>query len=372
MTSSDFRGEEVKTESSWAGPARILFITLILAGGFVYYYFGPSVEDIQGNNPKASTSRAPVTVTIAGETLTIPQNYTQFVKTRRGGNQDKVDLYAILPDFEGFTIAHQDDFEGNSPNSAIVHMSLQDMNSPSQRMEGGEALTIRMTEREKFERIYLPLVADAKGEPARYGFTRYRLTDKWAQKDEDLFVHEASDGGIILYRCLQEVGTMPSPWCRRDFMLTDRLNLSYRFKRSRLSDWRDIDRGLMKLLALFRQNGAAAPAPATSDAKPAAPQSAAPAQAIAPTPNAAPGAGAPAASSLAAPATAADAFKLVPRGAYGESAPTGQSAGRQVHRIDPNADPDDGSDSEPAGEGSDTPSAPLPPVSAPPTTSGGY
>ncbi|MFO1186395.1 MAG: hypothetical protein U1E87_02415 [Alphaproteobacteria bacterium] len=235
--SGEFQSEDIKTESSWAGPARILFITLILAGGFVYYYFGPSVEDLQGNSPKASTSREPVTVQIAGDAFTIPQNYTQFSKTRRGGAQDTVELFAILPDFEGFTIAHQEDFEGNAENSPVVHITLQDLHAQSRRFQN-EKLEQRMTEREKFERIYLPLVVDPKGDSARYGFTRYRLTNTWGGADEDLFVHEASDGGIVLYRCLQNVANMPSPWCRRDVMLNDRLTLSYRFKRSRLSEWR--------------------------------------------------------------------------------------------------------------------------------------
>lgn len=371
--SSDFRGEEVKTESSWAGPARILFITLILAGGFVYYYFGPSVEDIQGNSPKASTSREPVIVSVAGEQFTIPQNYTQFMKTRRGGVQDKVDLYAILPDFEGFTIAHEDEFEGNSSNSPIVHIELGDLAVESKEVPNHQ-LTQRMTEREKFERIYLPLVVDPKGEPARYGFTRYRLTDKWAQKDEDLFVHEASDGGVVLYRCLQPVATMPSPWCRRDVMLTDRLGLGYRFKRERLSDWRDIDRGVTRLVETFRHGSATtAPGPGLTDTAPATSQlDDAPATSPAPPTSqiAAPEQNIAAPQAPAAPAS--DEFKLVPQGAPVDSAApatAAQPAAPKVHKIDPNADPDTDEVTAPDAVG-DTPSKPLPPI--PPPAEGGH
>jgi hypothetical protein len=228
-----------------------------------------------------------------------------------------------------------------------------------------------MTEREKFERIFLPLVVDPKGEPARYGFTRYRLSDKWAHPDEDLFVHEASDGGIVLYRCLQEADTMPSPWCRRDVMLTDRLTLTYRFKRARLSDWRDIDRGVTKLIATFR-NGAPALAPAMLDSEGTTPPQdnlpAAPAAAQTLAPSAAPGAEAP-----AQPAPpAADDFKLLPQGAPRETAPVSDVAlpvEPKVHKVDPNADPDPDTDSAPAGTGN-MPTALAPPV--PPPAEGGH
>jgi hypothetical protein len=349
---SELRDEDVKTESSWAGPARILFITLILAGGFVYYYFGPSVDELQGNSPRASTSKEPVTVNVAGETFTIPQNYTQFVKTRRGGVQDTVDLYAILPDLEGFTIAHQDYFEGNADSSPIIHISLQDLYAPDRRF-GEEKLTHRMTEREKFERIYLPLAVDPKGESARYGFTRYRLSASWGGQDEDLFVHEASDGGIVLYRCLESVPSMPSPWCRRDLMLTDRLALNYRFKRQRLSDWRETDEKVMRLVESFRHQAprppSAEPVAAPGGDSLAVPDGAPPASENAPAATQSPGftpesqaPSPPAAPDLSAP---------------GDASPP--AAEPRTHRIDPNADPDVDEDTDPGGEG-DAPAAPLP------------
>lgn len=349
--SGEYQGEDIKTESSWAGPARILFITLILAGGFVYYYFGPSVEDLQGNSPRASTSREPVTVSVAGDTFIIPQNYTQFSKTRRGGAQDTVELFAILPDFEGFTIAHQDDFEGNSENSPVVHITLQDLHAPARRFQD-QTLNQRMTEREKFERIFLPLAVDPKGDSARYGFTRYRLTKTWGGADEDLFVHEASDGGIVLFRCLQNVPSMPSPWCRRDVMLTDRLTLSYRFKRSRLSEWREIDDNVTKLIATFRQAAPETPsAPDASDGDDGG--SGAPAPSVDPPPAQD---GAPPAASFTPPQTGVpEAPRLVPSSARQLPPPPTSAEPKPpvpvgARRLDPHADPETDDDIVPETE----------------------
>ena len=278
MTNREFYGEEVKTESSWAGPARILFITLILAGGFLYYYFGPRVEDIQGTNPRASALTRPISMTIGVDRFVIPENYTVFTRNRRGGVQDNVEMYAVLPSFDGYSLPRQLDFESNDPNSPVVYFSLFDPVKVAQ--EEGQISDEVVSERAKFERVYLPTIANPKGEPWRFGLTHYKLSDSWAGADEDLFVHENSDGSLVIFRCLQAVSTMPSPWCRRDTYLSSSLGLSYRFKRSRLGDWRDIDEGVMNLVKRFRRNAARSPMdPEVSPAPASAPTAAAPAQA---------------------------------------------------------------------------------------------
>jgi hypothetical protein len=259
MSNREFYGEDVRTESSWAGPARILFITLVLAGGFLYYYFGPRVVDIHGTNPRASARDRPIQMTIGVDTFKIPENYTVFAKSRRGGVQDNVELYAALPDFEGYTLPHQLDFEGNDADSPVVNFSLYD---PAKiAAEEGQELDGKLSEREKFERIFLPLVTNPKGESWRYGLVHYRLSDSWGGKDEDLFVHENQDGSLILFRCIERVATMPSPWCRRDVMLSTTLGLSYRFKRERLDDWRDINSGILALVKRFKTTPEGPPAP---------------------------------------------------------------------------------------------------------------
>jgi hypothetical protein len=258
MSNRDFYGDEVKTESSWAGPARILFITLVLAGGFLYYYFGPRVEDIQGTNPRASPSSKPIQMTIGVDSFTIPENYTVFAKVRRGGVQDDVELYASLPDFDGYTLPRQLDFEGNDANSPIVHFTLYDPAKVGTAIDGHPMDEV-LSEREKFERIFLPHVTNPKGEPARYGFVHYKLAESWGEKDQDLYVHEQDDGSLILFHCIENVSSMPSPWCMRDIQLSKRLGLTYRFKRARLDDWRAIDKGVMGLLERFRTTAAAPP-----------------------------------------------------------------------------------------------------------------
>ena len=69
--------EDAQQESSWTTPLRVLFITLVLSVGFLYYYFGPTVDDIQGNIPVVSTSVKPIELVVGGTTFMIPENYTR-------------------------------------------------------------------------------------------------------------------------------------------------------------------------------------------------------------------------------------------------------------------------------------------------------
>lgn len=251
MSNANFREDDVKTESSWTGPLRILVIVLVLSAAFLYYYFGPTVEDIQGNNPRASASDHPIDITVAGQIFHIPENYTQFGRSRRGGEQDKVELYAILPTLEGYSVAFQEEFEGNATNSPVVHFSLFRSDFVPVDLKDREPEP-PLTERARFERVYLPHVTNPDGEPERYGFVRYELSGSWGYANEDLYVHERENGELVVFRCIKESKEMPSPWCRRDMELGKNVSLSYRFKRPRLRNWEEINAGLLNLVERFR------------------------------------------------------------------------------------------------------------------------
>ena len=62
---------------------------------------------------------------------------------------DKVELYAILPSFAGYSVANQEEFEGNEPNSPIVHFSLYRANYVPHDLKD-RSLDDPLTERERF------------------------------------------------------------------------------------------------------------------------------------------------------------------------------------------------------------------------------
>jgi hypothetical protein len=230
--------DNAKRESTWGTPIRILLITLVFASGFLYYYFGPSLNELQGNRPEASAVATPIDLVIGGRNFKIPENFTQFPRARRGGARANVALYAMLPDYEPFTIANETAFESNTDDSPIVNFQLESVRSPFE-------------EEERVQRIYMPQVIDEKGERALYGLTHFQFGDTSGYQDQDLFIGTDSAGRTAAILCAKTLQEILPPSCRRFTHLTDGVKLSYRFKRTYLRNWKEIDGGIRDLALSF-------------------------------------------------------------------------------------------------------------------------
>ena len=220
----------------------MLLIVLVFASGFLYYYFGPSLNELQGNRPEASTHTTPVTLVIGGQKFVIPENFTQFPRARRGGARDNVALYAMLPDFKPFTIANELVFESNEADSPVVHFQLESIRSP-------------FNEDQRIDRVYLPSVLDESGERALYGLTYFQFLDGSGYQDQDLYIGIDDLGRRAALTCGKDRQEILPSNCRRYTQLTDQVMLSYRFKRSRLRDWKNIDAGIRNLALTFLVEG---------------------------------------------------------------------------------------------------------------------
>lgn len=218
-------------DSSWGAPIRILLIVLVFATGFLYYYFGPSLNELQGNRPEASANTTLLSIQIGGADFVIPENYTQFPRARRGGTRANVALYAMLPDFEPFTIATEADFVSNQEDSRIVHFQLESIRSP-------------FNEEERIKRIYMPDVIDEDGDRALYGLTHFQFQEGSGYRDQDLFIGTDDLGRTAAITCAKDLEEILPPSCRRFTQLIDGVMLSYRFKRASLRDWKVIDLGV--------------------------------------------------------------------------------------------------------------------------------
>lgn len=220
----------------------MLLIVLVFASGFLYYYFGPSLNELQGNRPEASAHTTPVTLIIGGQKFVVPENFTQFPRARRGGVRKNVALYAMLPDFKPFTIAYEATFESNEVDSPIIHFQLESIRSP-------------FNEEQRIDRVYLPSVLDTTGERALYGLTYFQFLDGSGYQDQDLYMGTDDLGRRAALTCGKDRQEILSSSCRRFTQLTDSVMLSYRFKRSRLRDWKAIDTGVRELALSFLAEG---------------------------------------------------------------------------------------------------------------------
>ena len=239
MSDSRSGEEDVREESPWRYPAIIVVLTLILSGGVAYYYFGPSISDFRGDTPQASGRETPIHMEIGGARFVIPENYTQYPRARRGGPRDSVSLYAVYPTFEPYTVRNDRLFYENEADNPVIYFEIQLARLP-------------MTETERVDHIYRERLADQDGDELGYGLTLHEFASDSSYADEDLFLGEDEDGNTVAFLCTRLTTVVPSPNCRRDLELSDGLRLSYRFKRAHLEEWRQINSGLLDLVASYR------------------------------------------------------------------------------------------------------------------------
>jgi len=188
-------------------------------------------------SPTSDTT--PVEVEVGGLKLWIPANYMVFDSTRRGGHRREVELFAALPDLTGWSNWDSGKFDDNGPKSQIVFMPIREDH-------------VNLTETERMQRIYNAYLADPKGAPGPFGLTQYAFRNDSGYHAEDLFVGQTGGGPVVLH-CAKFGPDVPSPNCWRDMKLGRGASVSYRFKRSKLSHWREIADGVTRLMDSFGQ-----------------------------------------------------------------------------------------------------------------------
>ncbi len=246
MTTGGFGGEEIKEESSWRYPLAIFLATLFLCAIFLYYYVGPSVNELGGNTPSPAISEEPVALSINGSNFSVPANYTVYPRDRRGGERDEVILYALWPTFSGYSPQRRTEFVEDGPDIRRIDLTIAARTSP-------------FNEAERIERLYIPLTTDARGvrtplQLLKYDFKeRHTNVETNGYSDTELYIGEAADGSVLALFCYEQKDEIRNPDCWREYELNETVTVIYRFKRPYLSEWRKIDadvRTFVKGLAL--------------------------------------------------------------------------------------------------------------------------
>ena len=237
-----FGGEEVKEESSWRYPLGIFLATLVLCAIFLYYYVGPSVDEFSGNVPSPAISEEEVRIEIGGIVFAPSANYTVYPRARRGGVRDEVSLYALWPTMNGYAPAQRREFVENDPDTRRIDITITRRLSP-------------FTEQERFETLYLPQTVDQRGVRTPYQLTKFAFKDQRSNvptsgyADTDLFVGTDEDDALLALFCFQERDYIQSPECWREYEYGNGVEISYRFKRPYLPEWRAIDTAVRGFIA---------------------------------------------------------------------------------------------------------------------------
>jgi hypothetical protein len=229
----------IRRRSGWLIPLAVFVVTAVLSGLILLYYLGPAPRSFIEEHPSVTGRRDAVDLSVGGISFKIPSNYIRLRTARKGGPLAQVALFAALPHFRGYSDTDAETFSDNAADSAVVDILLHE-----EQMKLGEL--------DRFKRIYLDYVVSTTGKAGPFGLTQYEFRDDSGYRGKDLYLATLGKHTVVL-RCDRLSTNDQSPSCIRDTRLAGHASLSYRFKRSQLSRWREIAAGVDKLMHSFMQ-----------------------------------------------------------------------------------------------------------------------
>ncbi|MFZ3033438.1 MAG: hypothetical protein WA138_05450 [Parvibaculum sp.] len=235
-------GELVHQRPAWILPALVILAVAAFSGLFLYYYFGPTPEEILGRSPRASAASRRVEAVVGGTRFLIPENFTRYPAQRNGGTQPEIAMHALLPDFSPWSPDLQPEFADNSVDADVIFFTLHEAENtlPAER---------------RLKDVYARYFTSAKPDGSVNGLEKFSFREDSGYRDQDLFVGKDHFDRIILLTCQRLTPLIHSPNCSRTLLLTRNLALTYRYKRAHLEKWQRIDELITRRVASFEAPG---------------------------------------------------------------------------------------------------------------------
>ena len=187
----------------------------------------------------ASPDPTPVDLVIAAERLSIPANMIRSARARRGGAVERVDLALHWPSLAGYSLALADVFRDASPEAPVIYAAIVPREMP-------------VDSTGRLETVYARFFV-GKASPGPNGLVGRELGEESGYGGEIVYF-APSEARPFVARCLADTVTDVPATCLRDVNLGQGLSLNYRFNRSLLGDWADLDAGIRRLAARFLAN----------------------------------------------------------------------------------------------------------------------
>lgn len=200
--------------------------TAAVLAGFAALWLALDLRTGTDSEPAVAT---PVSVTVAGETMTLPGGYFRFVDQRRAAKLDRVDLLLRWPDLgEAIPTRRAAPSEiGSEPDLIFVSIARRDVALDS---------TARLAT--VYQRFFQGPAFDG---PA--GLVGQRMADGSGYEDELVFFEPGSVRPFAT-RCFAGEEAGRATICLREVMIGRDLIMTYRFAASLLPAWQALDRDL--------------------------------------------------------------------------------------------------------------------------------
>lgn len=230
--------ELVRERPAWILPALVFLGVLTFSVAFLYYYFGPTPGELLGLDPRASSASSEVEAIVGNKRFLIPENYTRYPSQRGGGRIAAVDMHALLPDLEPYSSERQESFADNSAASDVVYFSLSESAAP-------------LNSARRLKDIYSKYLETTEPAEGPDGLQLFPFRADSGYADQDLLVGKDSEERMLLLLCERQTALIESPNCSRSLLLGPNVELSYRYKRAHLDEWREIDTAISELIEAF-------------------------------------------------------------------------------------------------------------------------
>ncbi|MHA1523820.1 MAG: hypothetical protein ACTSY1_05375 [Alphaproteobacteria bacterium] len=177
-----------------------------------------------------------MSLNLAGQVFTIPESFLRTGASRKGGAVKRVDIQAVWPSLAGYNTSNAEDFGDKSKNSPVIYVTLT-------------APTRLWRPAERFYQIY-PYYFDGPEKTPVFDLNSRRMDENSGLSEYTVYYRQDAER-LFLYHCLdQQAELMPSD-CFADIVIEPNVLARYRFRRTRLEEWREIDTGIRQLLARF-------------------------------------------------------------------------------------------------------------------------
>jgi hypothetical protein len=205
----------------------VLISLAVTALGFVGYAMWPSWPDAD-----VALDAPSLPVTVAGALFNVPPQAIRIAAQRRSGAQERVDLVYLWP-----ALAPPD------PNGPAPNLAERD------RLFVTIAAATAMPPVERLKTIY-PRYTATEPTPGPAGLAIFAFRDGSPYQGEDV-VFDAAAPDKFLARCARTVNPLAPGTCMAERRIGD-ADLTARFPRDWLENWRDVEAGLDKLVGQLR------------------------------------------------------------------------------------------------------------------------
>ena len=210
----------------------LLLLALSIGILFVGQWYGDTLSEA-GH----TASMKPREIVIGNNVLTFPENMIRFKAARQDGVRQRLDVYMVWPELEGYSPDRSDDFNHVDGSRRILFVTFEE-----------QMMSRDMSNR--LEPVYRQVIeAHSVGGPESIRFHRFKQGSGY---EGEVLAVSASEPGEepFVARCLTGTAAREAlAPCERDINLGNRLSMTYRFPASLLGQWRLLDKDIRQKVA---------------------------------------------------------------------------------------------------------------------------